>query len=162
MSESGDELYAVIERIYERMRNYKNVSPIVMAKEAMQAINFGRELHNLGYIAADQHFRQIARSFCRKRFDPVALALENDLFPETLQERYPMRGHVGEERVYVLLDEADDPTLIYNENRMERAAKALQKHADALRAYRIKRQNERVRAAKAAADADALEAEGVR
>ena len=46
MSDAGDELYAVIERIYERMRNYKNVSPIVMAKEAMQAINFGRELHN--------------------------------------------------------------------------------------------------------------------
>jgi hypothetical protein len=133
---SGDELYDVIARIYARQQSYKEISPISLADEGMQAIDFPRRLHPLGYIGCNYHLRQIARSFCRKKFDPVdPSALQSaDLFPETLQERYPVRGMAGDEPRYVLREHLSPADRAYNVARMRRASVALQKHADALEA----------------------------
>jgi hypothetical protein len=137
VSAKGDELYDVIERIYERQRDYREISPISLAREGMQAIDFPSSLHALGYIGCELHLREIARTFCRRRFEPVKTPgehLEVDLFPETLQERYPVKGMAGDEPRYVLRGHLSMEDRAFNVARMRRASRALTKHADALEA----------------------------
>ena len=137
MNQTGDELYDVIARIYERQQAYTEVSPISLAEEAMRAIDFPQRLHTLGWIGCNYHFREIARSFCRRRFDPIDPALRyqgDDLFPETLQDRYPVKGMKGDEPRYVLREHLSPDDRAFNVTRMRRTASALQRHADALEA----------------------------
>jgi hypothetical protein len=140
MITASDELYEVVSAIYEKHKGKPSISPAwLLATEGMRRISFPRELHPRGYRGCHMHLRQIARSFCRKKFDPTEEA-ENDLFQETLQERYPQRPKADEEHQYVLLDELTDDDGAYNVARMRRASLALQKHSDALEAYIIARQ----------------------
>lgn len=137
-NDEGGELYAVIRDIYNSHRDQPSVNPIWLANEAMQAIRFEREMHDLGWIGCNLQFRQIARSFCRGNFDPVERAEScagADLFPDTLQERYPLRPKAGEEAEYVLLGSLPDTDATYNIDRMRRASLALQRHSDALEAF---------------------------
>ena len=135
MSDAGDELYDVISRICERQRGYRAISPIALASEAMQAIDFPISLHPLGYIGCERHFREIARSTLRKRFDPVDPEKEqDDLFPHTLQERYPIRRKRSEDPRYVLRKHLSDADRAYNVARLRRSGNAQLKHADALEA----------------------------
>jgi hypothetical protein len=135
MSNAGDQLYDVITRICERQKTYREISPIALAAEAMQAIDFPLTLHPLGHIGCEMHFREIARSTLRKRFDPTDPAQEeNDLFPETLQERYPIRRDRGEDPRYVLRKHLSDGDHAYNVARLRRSGEAQLKHADALEA----------------------------
>jgi hypothetical protein len=137
------ELWNVISVIGELSRAKSAVSPGWMATEAMQRIDFPRGLHPVGYIGCHLTFRQIAREYLRKKFDPAAIAAaatdDQLIFPETLQERYPLKPKPREEPVYVLLSDLPDVDLFYNVRRMRAVALALQKHADALETYGINR-----------------------
>lgn len=143
VSPEAAELWGVISAIGELSRARSSISPAWMATEAMQRIEFPRDLHPVGYIGCHLTFRQIAREWLRKKFDPTAAAVAADtteeMFPETLQDRYPLRPRPREEPVYVLLRDLPDGDLAYNVRRMRSAALALQKHADALETYGINR-----------------------
>jgi hypothetical protein len=129
------ELYAVLASICATHRDKPSLNPAWLATEAMHVIAFPRELHNIGYKGCHLEFRQIARSFCRKRFDP-AEAEAPDLFPETLQARYPQRPTDPDaDPVYVLLDLMDDSDIQYNIDRLRKEARAKLRHADALEAW---------------------------
>lgn len=141
--DDGAELHAIIRDIYHKQCEWPSVSPISMANEAMQMIHFDRELNELGYIGCHLQFRQIARKFCRKNFDPVEradiLSSQEEMFPDILQERYPLQNKAGEEAEYVQLEHLPDLDGMYNVQRMRRASLALQKHSDALEAFILNR-----------------------
>lgn len=132
-----EELAAVVQRIIDLCVHTAEVSPAWVATQAMVVIGFDRGLHRLGYAGCHLELRQIARAKLRGRFDPVEPKSDDidDLFPETLQERYPRRPKRGEEPVYVLLHLLTDDDVAYNVKRMRRAAGALNRHADRLEAW---------------------------
>lgn len=138
MRNEGDQLYEVVSAIYEKNRFSKSVSPSWLATEGMKHIKFAREVHPLGYVGCHLQMRQIARSFCRTKFDPTdpQTSLAPDLFAGTLQERYPLKGIKDEEPEYVLLKDLPDEDRWFNVERMRAGAAALLKHADALAAYK--------------------------
>lgn len=137
MSEES-ELSEVVERVIELHASLKDISPVWIATQAMVLIEFPRTLHRLGYLGCHLELRQIARGKLRKRFDPVAIADDDadpDLFPETLQERYPIARKRGEDPTYRRLDELEEADVSYNTARMRKAASALDRHADRLEAW---------------------------
>ena len=102
-----------------------------------EIIRFAKSLHPVGWTGCNMHCRQIARSFCRRNFDPAEAAIESvsrqiDFFPDTLQDRYPRKHTKGQEPVYVLRDHLTEDDRWDNIDRMRKAAVALRKHADAL------------------------------
>ena len=127
-------LYDIVQRICDSHADRPSMHPAWLANEAMQVINFSRDLHELGYQAAHLQFRQIARSICRKHFDPAERS-ESDLFPETLQQRYPRAVSGFEEPEYVLLELMEPRDIAFNVARLRKEAKAKLKHADALEAW---------------------------
>ncbi|MFL5253256.1 MAG: hypothetical protein ACJ8AI_10245 [Rhodopila sp.] len=128
------ELYEVVRAVYHSHCDRPTLNPAWLATEAMHAIGFARNLNEIGYLGCHLQFRQIARSFCRKHFEP-AQSDEPDLFPGTLQQRYPRRPeNEDEEPVYVLLDLLDDD-VAYNVMRLRKEARAKLAHADALEAW---------------------------
>jgi hypothetical protein len=132
----SNELHETLSRVYESRSDQESISPGWLATHAMNAIGFPRELHPLGYRGCHLHFRQMARHFCRKHFDPTE-AEETDLFPETLQQRYPRRPTVtGVDPEYVLLEMLGDVDIRYNVDRLRKEAASKQKHANALEAFR--------------------------
>jgi hypothetical protein len=136
-SDEGSELYAVIRNVCDSHKDQPSLNPVWLATEAMAVIGFTRELHELGWIGCHLQFRQIARTFCRKHFDP-AEAAASDLFQETLQERYPRRDiskAANIEPEYVLLDLLEAEDIHYNIARLRAEAAAKLKHADALEAW---------------------------
>jgi hypothetical protein len=140
MTDTPDELYEVVKAAYEWRRHKSSISPLILANEAMERINFAPELHALGYRGCHLYMRQIARQFCRRHFEPTEIIdRSGDLFPETLRERYPLPPKAGEEAEYVLLEDLPDAAITYNVERIRRASFALQKHSDALEAYRLNR-----------------------
>jgi hypothetical protein len=138
----GEPLWEVISALYERYAGMPSVNPAWLATQGMVRIEFAAELHRLGYIGCHLQMRQIARQFCNRKFDPlqrIARAAD-DLFPDTLQVRYPVRPRQGEEPRYVLLDCLEPDDRAYNVERMRRAAGALLAHADALEADGLRKQ----------------------
>lgn len=129
----GSALYDVIQRVCDRHSDRPSIHPAWLATEAMGVIGFPRELHELGYLGCHLQLRQIARAFCRRRFDPAEQS-ESDLFPDTLQERYP-RAPNGEDPEYVLLDLMTRGDIRFNVARLRKEAEAKLKHADALEAW---------------------------
>lgn len=136
------QLAAAVQAIIDANVEAAEISPAWVATEAMTAIKFPRELHRLGYAGCHLELRQIARSKLRRQFDPVDRAWEasgetddEDLFPETLQDRYPQRPQKGQEPLYVLRALMRRADVDYNVQRMRRAGRALLKHADALEAW---------------------------
>jgi|SRR5215471_3752044 len=143
MSEE-EQLAATVERVIELYRATKDVSPAWVATQAMTLIEFPRELHPLGYVGCHLELRQIARGKLRRRFDPEAIADDDadpDLFPETLQERYPLPRKPGEEPRYRLLDNLTDADVRFNVNRMEKAGAALLRHARRLATWHANRRS---------------------
>jgi hypothetical protein len=129
------ELYEVVRAVYHSHSDRPTLNPAWLATEAMQAIGFARDLNEIGYLGCHLQFRQIARSFCRKHFEPEQ-SDEPDLFPGTLQQRYPRRPATEEEEpVYVLLDLLDEDDVAYNVTRLRKEARAKLAHADALEAW---------------------------
>lgn len=139
MSEEA-ELATTVERIIDLYGTVKDVSPAWVATQAMELIEFPRSLHRLGYAGCHLELRQMARGKLRKRFDPTAIADDDDAqldldLPETLQERYPKARVRGEEPCYRKLDALTDEDVRYNVTRMRAAAGALERHADRLQAW---------------------------
>jgi hypothetical protein len=145
MKEAADgRLQDVVRAVYDKRRDLAEISPSWLALEAMNEISFPVVLHELGWIGCNLQFRQIARSFCRQHFDPEVV-VENDLFPETLQQRYPLKQTDGsQEPVYVLLDLLSQEDILFNVERLRKEASAKLRHADALDAWRMRKFGRRI------------------
>lgn len=129
-------LYEVVSEIYERYRDRVVIVPEFLATEAMQAI--GAKLHDNArwYLAAHLQFRQIARSFCNKKFDPVEAEIEQDEMFPVLQERYPRApSSKRAQPEYVLRELMTREDIEHNVHRLRQEAQAKAKHADALEAW---------------------------
>ena len=132
----GDALADAVRRMYEINHLVISIDPEFLANGAMEIIRFDKSLHPVGWFGCNLHCRQLARAFCRRNFDTAAAALagevNGDLFPETLQERYPKRPQKGKDPMYVLRAHLGEDDRWYNIDRLRSAALALQKHARAL------------------------------
>jgi hypothetical protein len=133
--DEGSELHAVIRALCDEHRDTPSLSPSWLAMEAMQRIGFERQIHDLGWIGCNLQFRQIARVYCRKHFDPAERAQQPDFFPDTLQERYPLPPAGDAEPEYVRLELMDQAPLRYNVGRLRKVADASARHADTLEAW---------------------------
>ena len=135
-----EQLYAAVQKVIDDYHLVGEVSPSWIATQVMQEIQFPRSLHVLGYVGCHLEIRQIARQKLRHAHDPFARVKasvegEDDLFPETLQERYPRHPRASEEPIYALRDLLTPEDVDYNVSRMRRGGRALLKHADALEAW---------------------------
>ncbi|HEX3587826.1 MAG TPA: hypothetical protein VH024_17635 [Candidatus Angelobacter sp.] len=89
----------------------------------------------------DDEIGSIWRDLFGERTDPndqiaASVAGEDNLFPETLQERYPRQPKRDDaERVYALRDALTEDDVQHNILRMRQGGRALLKHADALDAW---------------------------
>lgn len=120
---------------YEKYKEQGMVSPSLLATLAMAEIGFTIKMHELAYLGCHLYLRQVARSFCNKKFDPIE-TVEDELFPETLQQRYPKCPvDRDDEPVYILLDLMTDQDVDYNVSRLRKEASAKLRHADALEAW---------------------------
>jgi hypothetical protein len=139
-----EQLYAAVQKVIDDYHAVGEVSPSWIATQVMQAIEFPRSLHALGYVGCHLEIRQIARQKLRRAHDPKAKVQasidgEDDLFPETLQERYPRQPRSSEEPIYALRELLTRADVQYNVERMRRGGRALLKHADALEAWDAER-----------------------
>jgi hypothetical protein len=139
-----EQLYAAVQKVIDDYHLVGEVSPSWIATQAMSEIEFPRSLHALGYVGCHLEIRQIARQKLRRQHDPYAKAKasiegEDDLFAETLQERYPRQPRPSEESIYALRELLTRADVQYNVERMRRGGRALLKHADALQAWDTER-----------------------
>jgi hypothetical protein len=135
-----EQLAQAVQTIIERHSDLVAISPAWVATAAMQVIEFPRDLHALGYAGCHLELRQMARSKLRRQFDPVTRADDaadygEDLFPDTLQDRYPRHPRSMCEPEYVQRARMSRDDLDYNVERMRRAGSALLRHADALQEW---------------------------
>jgi len=133
----GDILADAVRRMYEINHFVVSIDPEFLANGAMEIISFDKETHPVGWVGCNLHCRQLARAFCRRNFDTAAAAIageavNGELFPETLQDRYPRQPRKDKEPVYVLRDHLSEEDRWYNIDRLRSAASALLKHARAL------------------------------
>jgi hypothetical protein len=133
----GDVLADAVRRMYEINRFVVAIDPEFLANGAMEIIRFDKTLHPVGWFGCNLHCRQIARAFCRRNFDASASALageaiNGDLFPDTLQDRYPRILQKGKEPMYVLREHLSEADRWFNIDRLGSTAQALQRHARAL------------------------------
>jgi hypothetical protein len=147
MSGSAEEqLHAVVQKVITDNNAMAEISPSWIATQVMCAIGFPRHLHPLGYVGCHLEVRQIARHKLRKQHDPNARVADiirdeqEDMFPETLQDRYPRRQTPGEEPTYALRHLLTHDDVQFNTDRMRRGGRALLKHADALDEWDLSRQ----------------------
>ena len=135
MSE-GEELVAAIRRVYDINRSIVSISPEFLANGAMDIIGFEKSIHPTGWVGCNLHLRQVARAFCRRNFEPDAIAanaiINGDLFSDDLQDRYPKHVRRGQEPEYVLRDHLSEHDRWFNIDRMRGAAGALLRHSDVL------------------------------
>jgi hypothetical protein len=138
-------LYAAVQKVIDDHVNVGEVSPSWIATQVMLDIDFARELHELGYVGCHLEVRQIARHKLRKQHDPNARVADvirdeqQEMFPETLQDRYPRRQKTGEEPIYALRHLLTHDDVQFNTDRMRRGGRALLKHADALDEWDLSR-----------------------
>lgn len=135
-----EKLAQAVQDIIEHNADLVAISPAWVATAAMQVIEFPRDLHALGYAGCHLELRQMARAKLRRQFDPVSRAedvadLGEDLFPDTLQDRYPRCPKRSREPEYVQRARMSRDDLEYNVGRMMRAGDALHRHANALQAW---------------------------
>jgi len=124
-----------VARIAELYTEKERISPAWLATEAMILIAFPRELHPTGYLGCHLQMRQIARAYCRKRFDKDDDDEQPDLFNGTLQKRYPKAHNNGDDPEYILLAFLTDQDIAFNVARLRMEANAKLDHADALEAW---------------------------
>src|SRR5260363_188900 len=86
--------------------------------------------------ACMEHLKQMARKLLASKFHPDRDEIaQGELFPETLQTRYPIKRKRGEEPVYKLLDALSEIEGYWNVEQLEKAGGARFKHADTLRTF---------------------------
>ena len=134
----GAELVDAVRRVYEINRRVVAIDPEFLANHAMEIIRFDRSVHPLGWVGCNLHLRQVARAFCRRNFDAAASVasgdtVNGDMFPDTLQDRYPRQSQKSQEPIYVLRDYLSEEDRWFNIDRLFGTAEALQRHARALR-----------------------------
>jgi hypothetical protein len=144
-----EQLYAAVQKVIDDYHLVGEVSPSWIATQVMADIEFPRSLHALGYVGCHLEIRQIARQKLRRAHDPydkvkASVEGEDDLFPETLQDRYPRQPRPPEEPIYALRDLLTRADVQYNIERMRRGGRALLKHADALEAWDAERRSKAV------------------
>ena len=128
--------WQIVAEVYERCRDQAEVSPAWLATQVLVEIGATRAENEIEYLLAHLQARQIARDFCRKRIVDDETADRDDLFPGSLQHRYPKKpSHKGEEPVYVLRDLMTDDDITYNVARLRDEADSKLVHADALEAW---------------------------
>lgn len=134
--EDAARAWRIIGEVYDRCRDQAEVSPAWLATQVMVEIGARREDNDVEYLLAHLQARQIARKFCRERIEDDETAERDDLFPGSLQHRYPKTpAQHGEEPVYVLRDLMSDDDIAYNVSRLRSEANAKLMHADALEAW---------------------------
>ena len=135
-----------IQQMYDINKNVVSIDPEFLADGAMDIIGFvylkapeTREeySHNAVWYGCNQHLRQMARAYCRGKFDPAVKAAaaamgQGELIGEVLQDRYPVKTRKGQEPTYVLRDHLSEIDRWFNIDRMEGTARALVKHRNAL------------------------------
>jgi len=92
---------------------------------------------------AREHFKQIARGVLAGRYGKgrkaahreEQLPLNDELFGDSLQERYPRKHQRDEEPAYVPIGMASDADLWWNVEQMRSASGGLLRHVDALVVY---------------------------
>lgn len=139
-----EQLHAAVQKVIDGYHLVGEVSPSWIATQVMAEIKFPQSLHMLGYVGCHLEIRQIARGKLRRAHDPYAkvkasIEGDDDLFPETLQERYPRQPRPSEEPIYALRDLLTPIDVQFNVARMRRGGQALLKHADALEAWDTER-----------------------
>jgi hypothetical protein len=128
--------WRLVSEIYERHRDQATVSPAWLATQVMFEIGADRAVNEAEYLLAHLQARQIARVFCRERIDEDDTAERDDMFPDSLQHRYPRKPDEPEaEPVYVLRDLMTADDIAFNVARLRNEANAKRKHADALEAW---------------------------
>jgi hypothetical protein len=130
-----ERLAQAVQTVIDETVDLPAISPAWVATAVMQTIEFPRHLHHLGYAGCHLELRQMARAKLRRQFDPTISDdddEEADLFPDTLQDRYPRRPKRGRQPEYVLRERMTQADVAYNVERMRRAGSALLRHADAL------------------------------
>jgi hypothetical protein len=128
--------WRIVAEVYGRCREQPEVSPAWLATQVMVEIAAERAENEIEYLLAHLQARQIAREFCRKHIEDDETAERDDLFPGSLQHRYPkMPAKAGEEPVYVLRDLMSDDDVAYNVARLHDEADSKLLHADALEAW---------------------------
>lgn len=129
------ELHEVLARIYHRRRDESRVSPSWLATEAMAELDPMRVSPTQVYIAANLHFRQLARAILRGAADPASDGAEqHEMFPD-LQQRYPSADSTSEEPQYVKLEDLTADDVRFNVARLRAEATTKLAHADALEAW---------------------------
>lgn len=146
MNVDAKTLTEAVERMIDLNAQVPAIGAEFIARGAMGIIGFAYELHHAGWYGCEQHLRQLARSALRGRFDPaerakaiVAGDVQEDLFPETLQERYPRAHHNGDDFEYVKRTHLSEGDYVYNVARMRRVATSLQRHANTLEAEQFEK-----------------------
>lgn len=127
------ELHGIVAMVYDKHRERDTVSPSWLATEVMVEIAFPRDLHPVGYLGCHLQVRQIARAFCRRKYEP--LDEQDDLFSGALQHRYPKAGSDRDNPEYILLDSLTERDVDFNVGRLRSEAAAKLAHADALEAW---------------------------
>lgn len=94
-------------------------------------------------VGCHLHFRQVARSFLRKKYAQSSpeedVSIQHELFPQ-LQKRYPVaHTDLNADSEYVLFEDMTEEDYDWNIMRLEKEATAKQAHADALRNARNQR-----------------------
>ncbi len=137
-------LSAAIEAVYDINRNAISLSAEWLASVAMDEIGFAKSLHSAGHYGCEMHLREIARDFLRGKHDPatraaraLATGLQADMFPETLQDRYPRRPVKGQVHEYIQRDHLSEDDRWYNIFQMRKTSSALTKHSNALEAETV-------------------------
>jgi len=136
-----EELALAVQKAIDHCGDDEEISPAWVATQVMTDIEFSRSLHRLGYAGCHLELRQMARVRLRKRFDPADAEEDpqQEMFPSTLQKRYPRRPRANEEPVYAPIHSLSDDDIAFNVERMRRGALALQKHANRLEAWNANR-----------------------
>lgn len=145
-----EELGRMVARAIENSQTQTDISPAWIATEVLVVLGWTvggglRRAHPMIYQASHLCLREVARQQLR-RHDPVEEAREamrtgvgDDLFPDTLQWRYPIAKQDGDQPLYRLRDELTDDDVAFNSGRMRRMSVSLARHADALDVWHAER-----------------------
>lgn len=138
----SEQVYQVLREKYQRLDDSGDIaiSPALLAEAAYRDLDPDEGAPLLVRWACVMELRQLARSLCRRRIEEQeqqAETVDHDLFPVTLQDRYPARRQEGE--VYVLRAHLTAEEYDYNIARLRSEGEAKLKHADALDAEKNQR-----------------------
>ncbi len=112
-----------------------HLSPSWMATQIYEAYRSPSDDAHVQY-ACIEHFKQMARKLLASKFHPDRDEIaQGELFPETLQARYPIQKKRGEEPVYKFLEALSELEGYWNVDQLRKAGRSRLKHAQTLLIY---------------------------